>query len=117
MRADLGWSLVRLGSAFAAPALLLAGCSNPPQELAVRFSSAPGTTSPDPAQVAMARVACPGSDTVRLQPESASSLASVRRVPLRYDVTGSTDRDVALVEGCLQRQPGVEALYLQRRTG
>lgn len=107
------------GLAGAAALMALAGCGQQAQELAVRFASAPGATSPDTAQVAAARAACPGTPAVRLQPASPSTLASTRQVPLRYDITGSTDRDVAIVEGCLQRQPGVQSFAVTdgRSTG
>jgi len=101
----------------AVAATVVAGCTNPSQELAVRFRASPGTTDPDPAQVQAARAACPGSGAVRLRPVATTTLVSARRVPLRYDVTGSTDREVALVQECLERQPGVDSFYLQRRSG
>lgn len=108
-------------AALLAPALALAlstaACSDPSQELAVRFRVLPGSAEPDATLVAAARSACPGSVAVRQKPVSRSRLASEKAVPLRYDVTGSSDRDVALIEGCLQRLPGVEAFYLQRRSG
>lgn len=113
-------ALPRLRSAVALGVLAaaaLAGCSDPPQELSVRFAVPPGAAGPDTGQVDAARAACPGSGTVRVKPLSTSPLLSERAAPLRYDVTGSTDQTLALLEGCLQRQPGVSAFNLSGRTG
>jgi len=90
-----------------------AACQPSPSELAVRFRVAPGTTLPDPSLVAAARAACPGSARVVLQAASASTLVSVLRVPLRYTTTGAGDAEVARVEACLHRQPGVESVSPQ----
>jgi len=96
--------------------LAAVACSDPPREIAVRFVHAPGSTVPDPAQVRAARASCPGGPGVRQKPAPTSTLPSVLTVPLRYDVTGATDAEVARVEACLAAMPGVDSFYQQRRT-
>lgn len=86
--------------------MVLSGCAKlGAREMVVVFM--PNAT---PADAARVRAACPGKPPIKQEPKAKDNLASNRRYPLRYDITGTSDAQQAALMTCLGKDPSVRTV-------
>jgi hypothetical protein len=98
--------LVPLVASVAAATVLLSGCNGTRRELTVVFT--PGTTADQRAAVQRACADAAPHASPEPIPTPSGRRGIERSSLVRFRIDSANDRDIARLEECLQKQPGVQ---------